>query len=294
MPVVYPAVPAAEMTPKARILKKYSEYMYELNRGDVVQSAARTTTLQGERYEIAVAVAMLQMGKFTSGNQIGRWTPNKPGLAPVVKQDVTLGGNTEYDFILPGTAAWANTPTTVKPILGEAKSYNNGLGVYIKKAITYCMHDATLGGICFVTPQNPYVFFLYMMQQVHSVLANPNANSSGIAGGASWTTQTLAGRPSGQQIQQYFHQEYGNLRDNTRIHKYQDEKASQVTHQVRRQFNVHTNQMDSEYYQRRSNKRATAQFLNQELYTNAGIVAMCHQVRTASNDELRTLVGNIP
>jgi hypothetical protein len=284
MPVIPPNVPHNETRPKDRILKKYAEYMYEHGR-----NTKDANSLQGERYEIAVAVHLYNHHKLGHGQQIGRWTPTKPGLPPpAVSQDVTIGHNTEYDFYLRGTANWPNLPVNNRDILGEAKSYNNGLGTYIKKAVTYCMHDRTLGGLCFVTPQDPYFFFLYMMQQVHSVLANPVANSQGIAGGDSWRFHH-----GGPQIVAYFSQEYGQLNDQNRVATYQDVKASQVTGEVRHSIHPFTGNQVSDYYRRRVNKRLTANFLNQELMQHAGIVAFCLQVPTVTHDQLRDLMGNM-
>lgn len=287
MPVIYPQVPMAEGDVRARIVSKYAEYIavHSGRNADPVQ-------LQGERYEIAAIIALRQ--RFTHGNQISRW--HRWGAS----QSISIGHNTEYDFIIPTSQQIPRMPQVQGPLLGEAKSYANGLGAYVKKAVGYCLNDPTLGGFCFVTPGGDYAFFLQMMQMTIAILAGAEG-APGISGGDAWKNAVARnGKPSGAQILQYFrgqyyqHQQHTALTGQNYVEVLQNQHAGDAIGYMRHTLNPYTQLQQADLFRRLVNRRATADFYNQELAQHAGFVIGCYQVANVTHDQLRATVGNLP
>lgn len=253
MPVTYPVVPAAENTVRARIIKKYTEYITVFNR------LGNTNQTQGERYEIAVAIFLMGLNKLTNPNQLSRWhTGNVP-------QNISLGANTEYDFIIPGIAqfpnfAGAGIPNIGGVLLGEAKSYHGGkLNQYIQKAVGYCLHDpANLAGLCFITTGAQGAVWQQVITQALSILSDPQL-TPGICGGPSWQNRAaIAGKPTGANVVAHF-QQYNT--------------------QALRQNRAQT---------------ATSQGITRELIQHAGFFVVVYNLANLNHDQLRDLVGRLP
>jgi hypothetical protein len=141
-----PDIPADERGSfKQRILKKYEAFLAkrESGKSNLLQE-------QGERYEIAVALHLYWNHLVNKSDYLSR------GLLPgeLGKQAIYMG-KSEYDFVLPDYRGL---------MLGDAKSDSSGLGVFLKKAVSYCLLDfhvkkreSSLAGFCFATPSNPAV-----------------------------------------------------------------------------------------------------------------------------------------
>jgi hypothetical protein len=255
MPVNYPIVHHSERGVRDRIRAKFSEYNATVR----AQGNAEGPQLKGERYEIVVALHLYNLGKLTHGNQIGRWVVDS-----IVKrkQEITIGYNTEYDFILPGATSFPNltagvpAANLVGPLLGEAKSYGQGLASYMKKAVGYCLNDPTLGGFCFVTPLIQATVFSNMIGNAYEILSNPE-NTPGICGGGAWKNRAGAhGKPSGAMIVNHFKQ-YLPL----------------VARQQRQTKSVRT--------------------IVNELATHAGFIMVCLQVPNKTHEELARTIRDL-
>lgn len=294
MPVVYPNFVGPEANSvRNRIQKKYDEYMTQHDAG-----TANSAQLKGERYEIVVAVELYKKNLFTAPRQISRW--NALGEAA---QNISLGENTDYDFILPSNKSIPRIQALVEkgPVLGEAKSYSDGLGTYIKKAVGYCINDPTLGGFCFVTPMNDYELFLQMTQETIAILAGKQGTPA-ITGGDAWHHKSSAdrlGKPAGPDIlkhfkdQYYQHPTHSSLTAQNHLEVLQNQHASDETRYVRYRTHPFTHQPVADYYKNRSTKRATAIHFNSELAEKAGFVVACYQVKSKTHDELIQLMSNL-
>ena len=255
MPINYPNVPFTEINVRDRIRAKFGEYSAVVRE----QGNPGGARLQGERYEIAVAIHLYQHGRLTHGNQIGRWVED--GI--MRHQEVKIGFNTEYDFALPGAATFPLLVGAIPavgaiagPLLGEAKSYNNGLGAYMKKATGYCLHDPTLGGFCFVTPGPQAATWRNMVGNAYEVLSNPQV-TPGIAGGPGWMNRAAAnGKPAGAAIVAHFQQ-------------YQPEAA------------------------RMERQGRSVRTITTELAAHAGFVMVCLQVPNPSHAALTVMVRDL-
>lgn len=283
MAVNYPNVIGKESYDiKERILKKYEEYLKVYNsNGDPVQ-------LKGERYEIVVAIELNKKLLFTNGKQISRW--HSEG-AP---QNISLGTNTEYDFIIPDSKSIRRLRSLndTGPVLGEAKSYTDSLGEYIKKSIGYCLNDPTLGGFCFVTPGDDYKLFLQLTHETIAILAG-KVETPAITGADSWRNKSefqRNGKPAGTKIIDHFHEKYYSeppyLNQKNHLEILQNKHASDVTGYVNNRFNEHTKKDQAEYYQLLSNRRKTALHFNEEISTKAGFVVACYQIKNKEHTEL--------
>jgi hypothetical protein len=288
MPIIYPQIPANEQPVLQRIVKKYLEYMrvYSSPNPDPI-------TLQGERYEIAAAIEIRRRGLFTDGSQISRWFTAGP------PQHISVGANTEYDFGIPRSDLIPRQPGGLGPILGEAKSYSNGLGEYIKKAIGYCLNDHTLGGFCFVTPGNEYMLYLQIMQNAIAIMSGHEL-APAMTGANTWLNQARGVKPAGNQIQAYYNQKYYHHPNypapdtNNYLQVLQNDFAGDHLGQQKTEMNIHTGRPKAVPFQRSQNRRGTADYYNQELAQQAGFVVACFRLAMPTHDEIRDLVGNLP
>jgi hypothetical protein len=155
---------------KQRILKKYEAFVAK-------QAAGRTNAIQdqGERYEIAVALYLYRNHLVNKGEYLSRWT--LPG--EISTQSINMGADNEYDFVLADNHGL---------MLGDAKSESSGLGVYLKKAVSYCLMDYHvrnrenwLSGFCFATPSDPAAMFRTGLRNSLEILTTL-AECSGITG----------------------------------------------------------------------------------------------------------------
>ncbi|WP_146176086.1 hypothetical protein [Chromobacterium haemolyticum] len=282
MPVIYPIVPPEEINVNKRIIEKYQKYIDASK-----EKQANNTQLLGEKYEIISILTLHEKLIFTSGEQISRW--NKTTI-----QHISIGHNTEYDFIIPSSKS-IKTLTGINhtgPILGEAKSYRDNLGHFIKNAIGYCLNDPSLGGFCFITPNDDYSFFLHLIHQTISILAGKE-NAPAITGGDSWQKKSSPdrnGKPDGKDILEYFKNKYypedSSLTDQNRLEILQNVHASNKTGYIKTKFNEYKKKEVADYYQRYYNRKLTAQYFNEELSTKAGLVVACYKVNQIRDDEL--------
>lgn len=249
MPVNYPQPPGDENNVRARIIRKYMEYIHAYNR------EGNTNRTQGERYEIATALFLYQRGKLTQGDQLSRW--DRAGGA----QNISVGANTEYDFIIPGMAQFPNLqgamPAVQGVLLGEAKSYQGGpLNPYIRKAAGYCLHDPQhLAGFCFVTPGAQIAVWRQAVAQVYGILSDPQ-QTPGICGGPGWQHRiSVAGKPDGAAVRAHFQQYHGAVLQQQQV------QVPQIT---------------------------------QELIQNAGFFMVVYHLARMTHDQIRDAVGNLP
>jgi len=172
MPLLHlPDVPMQERASfKQRILKKYQAY--RANR-----TAGRTNLLQdqGERYEIAVALHLYRNHLVNKSEYLSRWLLTGEGAT----QSIYMGLNNEYDFLVPDHHGLQ---------LGDAKSDSRGLGVYLKKAVSFCLLDyfvrgreSGISGFCFATPSEPAVMFRTGLRNSWEVLTGVS-DCAGITG----------------------------------------------------------------------------------------------------------------
>jgi hypothetical protein len=291
MPVIHPQVPNDETRASQRIIRKFLEYMavYQSANADPVQ-------LQGERYEIAVAIALFNKGLLTHGNQISRWT------RAAIPQHVSVGANTEYDMVIPQSQLIPRINAATGPILVEAKSYANGLGQYYKKAIGYCLNDPTLGGFCFVTPGGDYTTFMEMIEAAISIMGG-NEDTPAITGGQAWKTiMVRGGKPSGPAIVQYYrhkyfnHPRYAAPNPTNKLQVLQNDHVGDVTGQIRTTTfgQAPDIYVRATHYRTARNQRMTAAYYDDELALQAGFVMASFTVPTMTHDQIRDAVGLLP
>jgi hypothetical protein len=287
MPVIYPVVPGNEHNVRDRILAKYNEYH------QLLQQGGDRITLQGERYEVITAIAMYNRRLFTDGNQIGRW--NTP---PTPSQSISLGENTEYDFIIPTSTRIAQLPLVLGPLLGEAKSYSSRLGEYFKKAVGYCLNDPTLGGFCFVTPGKEYPLFMLMVYTTIEILAG-REEAPGITGGSTWKRSARQGKPDGPDIVRHFREkyftnsQYAAPTQQNFLQVLQNDFAGDAIHVQKTVLNEHTQRIQAAHFQRRENQRGTANYYNTEFAQHAGFVIACYMVPDQTDEVLANAIRDL-
>jgi hypothetical protein len=155
---------------RQRILKKYEAY--QVKRRDGRTNANQD---QGERYEIAVALHLYRNHLLNRSEYLSRWLlPGETG-----EQSINMGLNNEYDFLLPDAHG---------VMLGDAKSESSRLGVYLKKAVSFCLLDFhvkrradRLAGFCFATPSQPATLFRTALRNALEILTTLS-DCAGITG----------------------------------------------------------------------------------------------------------------
>jgi hypothetical protein len=172
MPLLHlPDVPAAESRSfKQRILAKYDALQANRAAGKVNE-----LQIQGECYEIAVALHLYRHHLLNRSDYLSR----KEFPGEVTKQSINMGWNNEYDFLLADSNGL---------LLGEIKNYSQGLGEYIKKAVSYCLLDRwvlhrenRLAGFCFATPAESAAMFRRTLRNALEILT-VLTDCSGITG----------------------------------------------------------------------------------------------------------------
>lgn len=294
MPIIYPNVVGDEaISIKNRIQRKYDEYLKLYNSPN-----PNTDQLRGERYEIVVAISIYNKNMFTAPSQISRWNAlGEPA------QNISVGYNTEYDFALHSNKSIPRIHMLEQkgPVLGEAKSYTDALGPYIKKTIGYCINDPTLGGFCFVTPADDYKLFLQLTQETIAILSGLTPTPA-ITGGDSWHNKTSAerqGKPAGPEIRDHFKKKYyehpthSSLTAQNHLEVLQNQHAGDHTGYISTREHQFTKQTVADYYKNRSTKRATATIFNAELAEKAGFIVACYKVETKTHDELQSMMNSL-
>jgi len=155
---------------KLRILRKYEAY--QAKRGDGRTNANQD---QGERYEIAVALHLYRNHLLNRSEYLSRWLLS----GETGEQSINMGLNNEYDFLLPDSNGL---------LLGDAKSDSSGLGVYLKKAVSFCLLDFfvkrradRIAGFCFATPTSPSTMFRTGLRNALEILTTLS-DCAGITG----------------------------------------------------------------------------------------------------------------
>lgn len=286
MPLTLPEIPAIEPHPIDRIAQKYREYCRQ-------KELRNPKERKGERYEVHATLALHNKGLFTNGNQIGRWEKKSE-----LKQGIYAGDNKEYDFVIPSSTKIRHVGVAhdLGIVLGECKSYRDGLAPYIKEGISQCIFNPNLGGFCLVTPEHEYQVYLQMVGIAIAILSGREA-TTGAGGSWQFSSASRNGKPVGRDMHRYFSETYygsGATYAAPTAKNYveilQNGYVGDITGQIKTFVNEkNNNRREAALYKNRINQRAAVAHFNAELAAHAGFVLACYQVKSLASDEMLDL-----
>lgn len=253
MPLTLAYMPHGEENVRGRILAKWRAY-WEVWRditdnGKNLPAEGPKTMLDGERYEIVCAIHNYRLGRHTRGEQITRWGTDfdKSCNIDVKKLQISMGTNTELDFVIPASANFAGCPAVNGAILGDAKDIRGSPGKDIRELLAYVLNE-DLGGFCYLTPQPTVRLYNTLMFTTHRVLTGKEEVLP-YAGGNAW-------RHNKQGAIAYFKNRYGHI-------------------------------SNANQYWNAPLQRMTANDYVKELAQQAGFVVLCDQVSPMDHNQLR-------